>query len=285
VDSSQRQADEEGADGGPLADKSAEKVTDVKMMHLINHFEDLDPTHYRKVICGLKISHKKMAIYAEIEIVPPPRSQLQPSPSATAPRLRPPAFGSPRVTWQHFYEILAIGQSYDPAQHYDFFRGRLKGTVPESELDSLLEEKLIFLVDATVCRRRPNTTFLFLVPGPFLPWPLVSCAHHPWSPITITGQGVPVLLSLLVLIFTAGGEDLTKLPSNRIELYDSVHAPSRARHRSNLLTPHPLPNTAVGIESAVKKRLLPGNRTSYDLLIHDWLRLFNLDRSAMVACR
>ena len=52
--------------------------------------------------------------------------------------------------------------------------------VPESELDHLLEEKLLFLEDAT---------------------------------------GVPVLLSLLVLIFTAGGEDLTKLPSNRIELY------------------------------------------------------------------
>ena len=52
--------------------------------------------------------------------------------------------------------------------------------MPESELDHLLEEKLLFLVDAT---------------------------------------GVPVLLSLLVLIFTAGGEDLTKLPSNRIELY------------------------------------------------------------------
>ena len=68
-----------------------------------------------------------------------------------------------------------------------------------------------------------------------------------------------VLLSLLVLIFTAGGEDLTKLPSNRIELYD------------------------IGIESAVRKRLLPGSRTSTDLIIHDWLRLFNLDRSAIAA--
>ena len=89
-----------------------------------------------------------------------------------------------------------------------------------SELDLLLEEKLVFLVDAT---------------------------------------GIPVLLSLLVLIFTSGGEDLTKLPSNRIELYE------------------------IGIESAVSKRLRPGGRTSTDLLIHDWLRLFNLDRSAMAA--
>ena len=32
----------------------------------------------------------------------------------------------------HFYEILAIGRSYDPAQHYNFFRKRLKGSVPEA---------------------------------------------------------------------------------------------------------------------------------------------------------
>ena len=69
--------------------------------------------------------------------------------------------------------------------------------VPEAELDLLLEEKLVFLVDAT---------------------------------------GIPVLLSLLVLIFTSGGEDLTKLPSNRIELYE------------------------LGIESAINKRLQRGQR-------------------------
>ena len=92
--------------------------------------------------------------------------------------------------------------------------------MPAHELDALLEEKLVFLVDAT---------------------------------------GIPVLLSLLVLIFTAGGEDLTKLPSNRIELYE------------------------LGIESAILKRLLPGNKASTDQLIHEWLRLFNLDRSAMQA--
>ena len=92
--------------------------------------------------------------------------------------------------------------------------------VPESELDALLEEKLVFLVDAT---------------------------------------GIPVLLSLLVLIFTSGGEDLTKLPSNRIELYE------------------------LGIESAISKRLLkggslPDESQSTDYLIHEWMRLFNLDR-------
>ena len=96
--------------------------------------------------------------------------------------------------------------------------------VPENELDSLLEEKLIFLVDAT---------------------------------------GIPVLLSLLVLIFTSGGEDLTKLPSNRIELYE------------------------LGIESAISKRLLKGGNQpealqSTDYLVHEWMRLFNLDRGAMM---
>ena len=49
-----------------------------------------------------------------------------------------------------------------------------------AELDSLLEPALIFLVDAT---------------------------------------GIPVLLSLLVLIFTSGGEDLSQLPKSQFELY------------------------------------------------------------------
>ena len=183
-----QRAEAEAAAEAKSGEAPAKVVTEIKLMHLVNNFEDLDPTHYRKAACCLKLSHKRMSIYCELEI--------------------------------HFYEILQVGQSCDPAQHYNFFRKRLKGTVPENELDMLLEEKLIFLVDAT---------------------------------------GVPVLLSLLVLIFTSGGEDLTKLPSNRIELYD------------------------IGIESAVMKRLLPNNRTSTDLLIHDWLRLFNLDRSAMAA--
>ena len=91
--------------------------------------------------------------------------------------------------------------------------------VPEEELDALLESKLVFLVDAT---------------------------------------GIPVLLSLLVLIFTSGGEDLTKLPSNRIELYE------------------------LGIESAINKRLQRGQPQKgdsgpqiYDQLVRHWMRLFN----------
>ena len=60
-----------------------------------------------------------------------------------------------------------------------------------------------------------------------------------------------------MLIFTAGGEDLTKLPGSRIELYE------------------------LGIESAVTQRLVPTGYNSSDALISMWLRLFNLDRSAV----
>ena len=167
-----------------------EKVdTTIKLMQLVNKFHDLDPTHFRSAVCTLKVTHRNVSLYCEVEV--------------------------------HFAEILRFGTSEDARayEHYNFFRKRLKGTVPEKELDVLLEEKLVFLVDAT---------------------------------------GIPVLLSLLVLIFTSGGEDLTKLPSNRIELYE------------------------LGIKSAISKRLLPGRRTNTDQLVHEWLRLFNLDRSAMM---
>ena len=167
-------------------------VLQVNCMFMDNKFDHLDPTHFRFALLQIEVAEKLgvnfVSIFCEVEV--------------------------------HFHEILALGQQSNGVaiEHYNFFRNRLKGTVPVEELDRLLEEKLIFLVDAT---------------------------------------GIPVLLSLLVLIFTSGGEDLTKLPSNRIELYE------------------------IGIDSAVSKRLLPGNRTSTDLLIHDWLRLFNLDRSAL----
>ena len=123
----------------------------------------------------------------------------------------------------HYSEIMRIalggGEVVQAMEHYNFFRRRLAGQVAEDELDALLEGKLVFLVDAT---------------------------------------GIPVLLSLLVLIFTSGGEDLTKLPSNRIELYE------------------------LGIESAINKRLSPGGK-NVEVLIRDWMRLFNLDRGASVA--
>ena len=77
----------------------------------------------------------------------------------------------------------AGGESKQSASdHYAFFRTRMAHLAADDDgaIDRLLEPALIFLVDAT---------------------------------------GVPVLLSLLVLIFTSGGEDLTQLPKSQFELY------------------------------------------------------------------
>ena len=167
------------------------EVITLKLFKLRNKFDDLDPTHFRLAVCVLKMEFRGMFIFIELEV--------------------------------HYEDIMkiALNEKNQAYSHYNFFRERLKGTVPEAELDLLLEEKLVFLVDAT---------------------------------------GIPVLLSLLVLIFTSGGEDLTKLPSNRIELYE------------------------LGIESAISKRLLrsqvQGDLSSTDFLVHEWMRLFNLDRGA-----
>ena len=179
----------------PAEASSVQNPLEVTMMNLFNRYAELDPTHFRAHVLTLKISYKGVVGYCEAEV--------------------------------HYSEIMKVGlsENANAYEHYNFFRQRLAGTVPEAELDSLLEEKLIFLVDAT---------------------------------------GIPVLLSLLVLIFTAGGEDLTKLPSNRIELYE------------------------LGIESAINKRLQRGQPAKgdsgpmiYDQLVRHWMRLFNLDRSNM----
>jgi len=174
----------------PETGEELHECIDITMVQLINKFADLDPTHFRHAVCVLKLSFRMLSIFVEVEV--------------------------------HYEDVMriALDEKNYAYGHYNFFRQRLAGTVPENELDELLEEKLVFLVDAT---------------------------------------GIPVLLSLLVLIFTSGGEDLTKLPSNRIELYE------------------------LGIESAISKRLQRGGShenqpEGTDLLIHDWMRLFNLDR-------
>ena len=76
----------------------------------------------------------------------------------------------------------AGGEGTTASDHYAFFRTRMAHIASEDDkaIDRLLEPALIFLVDAT---------------------------------------GVPVLLSLLVLIFTSGGEDLSQLPKSQFELY------------------------------------------------------------------
>ena len=175
----------------PETGEEVHECIEITMVQLINRFADLDPTHFRHAVCILKLTFRMLSIFVEVEV--------------------------------HYEDVMRI--ALDPNNqaygHYNFFRMRLAGTVPEEELDTLLEEKLVFLVDAT---------------------------------------GIPVLLSLLVLIFTSGGEDLTKLPSNRIELYE------------------------LGIESAISKRLQrrgadgEAQQEGTDMLIHDWARLFNLDR-------
>ena len=181
--------------GGELGDGSFKSkateaqpadMVELQLVSLANMFDQLDPTHFRSITCSAKLTHRDVTCFCEIQV--------------------------------HYSDILTVAQDTEPTVHYNFFRTRLAGTVPETELDAILDEKLVFLVDAT---------------------------------------GIPVLLSLLVLIFTSGGEDLTKLPSNRIELYE------------------------LGIESAIAKRLLPSGYTSSDSLVKDWLRLFNLDRSAI----
>ena len=161
-------------------DEENEKIY-LEMYSLENKFADLDPTHFRLASCVLKLSFRQLSMYVEVEV--------------------------------HHEDIMGIALSENnrAQAHYDFFRQRLAGQVPETELDELLEEKLVFLVDAT---------------------------------------GIPVLLSLLVLIFTSGGEDLTKLPSNRIELYEiaiglypSAITLSISCPRPSLYAPRPSPLT------------------------------------------
>ena len=143
-------------------------VAQLEVRSMFNKFADLDPTHFRCVICTMLLTYRGVSIFCEVEI--------------------------------HYQEIMRIalggGEVVQAMEHYNFFRRRLAGQVAEADLDVLLEGKLVFLVDAT---------------------------------------GIPVLLSLLVLIFTSGGEDLTKLPSNRIELYAWPATPNHA------LQPWPCP--------------------------------------------
>jgi hypothetical protein len=81
-----------------LGEPPAPIAYEVQLMHLVNKFEDLDPTHFRQAIMTLKVTHKGVSFYCEIEA--------------------------------HFHEILKVAQVSTPAEHYNFFRKRLQGTVP-----------------------------------------------------------------------------------------------------------------------------------------------------------
>ena len=87
----------------------------------------------------------------------------------------------------HHADVLEYYEDMGAFFHYYFFRSRLEDAsvagetaMSPSQIDDMLERVLLFLVEAS---------------------------------------GVPVLLSMLVLIFASGGEDLTKLPANRLQLY------------------------------------------------------------------
>ena len=87
----------------------------------------------------------------------------------------------------HHSDILEYYEEMGAFYHYYFFRSRLEDAtvaveqrLTPTEIDEMLERVLLFLVEAS---------------------------------------GVPVLLSMLVLIFASGGEDLSKLPANRLQLY------------------------------------------------------------------
>ena len=140
---------------------------------------------------------------------------------------------------REIYTLATSGKT-DASEHYNFFRRQMEGKVAAEEIDGLLEPALIFLVDAS---------------------------------------GVPVLLSLLVLIFTSGGEDLSQLPTNQFALYE------------------------LGIQHAIDKRFYTaytsvlgggqdganaGNKLAYDdalatrTLVQMWQQLFALDRTKAI---
>ena len=134
-------------------------------------------------------------------------------------------------------KAAAKGETHTAAEHYAFFRTRMAHLAVDDEkaIDRLLEPALIFLVDAT---------------------------------------GVPVLLSLLVLIFTSGGEDLSQLPKSQFELYQ------------------------MGIQFAMDKRLVASSQDGAEVergaaLVYDdkavttslvkrWNKLFALEQTGPV---
>ena len=99
------------------AEPPAVITTELKLLNLLNRFEQLDPTHFRMMVCQLKLTHHGVSIFCEVEV--------------------------------QYSEILAIANEMNPSAHYNFFREKLAGTVPMTQLDAILDEKLVFLVDAT----------------------------------------------------------------------------------------------------------------------------------------
>ena len=82
----------------------------------------------------------------------------------------------------HQHNILAYNDASHAHDHYDYFRSLLEGSYA-TELDMMLERTMLFLEEVA---------------------------------------GVPVLLSMLVLLFDDGQVSAAQLPTNRYELYDKA---------------------------------------------------------------
>ena len=93
----------------------------------------------------------------------------------------------------HHAAILEFNDESHAHDHYNFFRAKLRDSSGR-ELDAMLERTLVFFEEV---------------------------------------RGVPVLLSMLVLVFM-GGSDSQTLPASRLELYGW---PCRARSAAALATP------------------------------------------------
>ena len=46
-------------------------VTEIKLMHLVNRFDELDPTHFRHALCALKLTHKGVSSTARSRCTTP----------------------------------------------------------------------------------------------------------------------------------------------------------------------------------------------------------------------
>ena len=129
------------------------------------------------------------------------------------------------------------------AEHYNFFRARMAhlASSGDDQIDRLLEPALIFLVDAT---------------------------------------GVPVLLSLLVLIFTSGGEDLSQLPKSQFELYQMG---IQFAMDKRLLSSAEGRSPAAAVEASASGKLAYDDKLVTASLFKRWNKLFALDHTPVGA--
>jgi Ran GTPase-activating protein (RanGAP) involved in mRNA processing and transport len=142
----------------------------------------------------------------------------------------------------HYKEIFAVGSSghTNASEHYHFFRQQMEGKLEPDRIDALLEPALLFLVDAS---------------------------------------GIPVLLSLLVLIFTSGGEDLAELPTNQFELYEMgiMHAIDRRFFTAYTAV------TGVRGGGNSAEGIVYDDALATRTLVQIWQQLFALDRTKALA--